>query len=318
VKRAARFPATAALAVTRVPAATAVLLATGVLVAACGAGGGPAHDEPDRGGSVPACTATAVRALEQHATLTDLPVPCRGLSRAQLNLALGRGIYEVAGAGQHKAAWRHRAATAEARLARLIKSVPQPAVHLRPVPPPAPPGPAGRWGTGLAALATWLLTMGIGAFMLVPWIRRRGLHPPRTRSSRPGPVVPLGHAGAAVAALLAWIAYLITGWSSLGWLAVSLLLAVIGLGMATLTVWTAQASPSPAPVTPAPTAPAPTAPAPTAPAPIAPAPIAPAPVPLDGTPAPPRRDLRIIVPIVHGLAASATILLALLTVVAAR
>jgi hypothetical protein len=311
VKRAARFPATAALAVTPVLAATAVLLATGVLLAACGAGGAPAHDEPDRAGSVPACTATAVRALEQHATLTNLPVPCRGLSRAQLNLALGRGIYEVAGPGQHKAAWRHRAAAAEASLARLIKSAPQPAVHLRPVPPPAPPGPAGRWGTGLAALATWLLTMGIGAFMLVPWIRRRGLNQRGTPGRRPGPVVPLGHAGAAVAALLAWIAYLVTGWSSLGWLAVSLLLAVIGLGMATLALWTAQPSPSPGPG----------APAPAAPASMTPGPVAAGPVPPDGTSAPPRGprgDLRIIVPIVHGLAASATILLALLTVVTAR
>jgi hypothetical protein len=277
VKRAALFPA------------TAVLLATGVLAAACGAGGASAHSEPDRAGSVPACTATALRALQQHATLTDPPGPCRGLSRAQLNLALGRAIYEVAGAGQHKAAWRRRAAAAEARLARLIKSVPQPAVHLRPVPPP-PSAPAGRWRTGLAALATWLLTMGVGAFMLVPWIRRRGLRPART-GGRLTSVVPLGHAGAAGAGLLAWIAYLVTGGSGLGWLAVSLLLAVIGLGMATLTVWTAQAPPSPGPVPP------------------------------DGTPAPPPRprgELRIIVPVVHGLAASATILLALLTVVTAR
>ena len=68
------------------------------------------------------------------------------------------------------------------------------------------------------------------------------------------------------------------------------LLAAIGLGMATLTVWTAQAS--------------------------------------GGLPAPPgaaagpprgrRGDLRIIVPVVHGLTASATILLALLTAVTAR
>jgi hypothetical protein len=285
VKRAALFPA------------TAVLLATGVLAAACGAGGASAHSEQDRAGSVPACTATALRALQQHATLTDLPGPCRGLSRAQLNLALGRAIYEVAGAGQHKAAWRRRAAAAEARLARLIKSVPQPAVHLRPVPPP-PSAPAGRWGTGLAALATWLLTMGVGAFMLVPWIRRRDLRPAQTGGRRLTSVVPLGHAGAAGAGLLAWIAYLVTGGSGLGWLAVSLLLAVIGLGMATLTVWTAQASPSPGPVPPDGT-----------------------PVPPDGTPAPPRRprgELRIIVPVVHGLAASATILLALLTVVTAR
>ena len=278
-----------------------MLLATGVLAAACGAGGAPAHYGPDRAGSVPACTAAAMQALEQHVMLSTLPGPCRGLRRSQLNLALGRAIYEVAGAGQHKAAWRRRAAAAQARLAGLIKSLPQPAVHLRPVPPAPPAGPADRWGMGLATLATWLLTMGIGAFMLVPWIRRRGLHPPRAAHRRLGPVVTLGHAGAAGAGLLTWIAYLVTGWNSLGWLALSILLAVIGLGMATLTVWTAQA--------------------PRPPGPVPPGPVPPGPAPRDGTSAPPRRTpgtLRIIVPVGHGLAASATILLALLTVVTAR
>jgi hypothetical protein len=271
-----------------------------VLAAACGSAA-PAQYQPDRAGSVPACTAAAGRALEHHVTLITLPGPCRGLSRAQLNLALGRAIYEVAGAGQHKAAWRHRAAAAEARLARLIKSLPRPAIHPRPVRPPPPAAPASRWGMGLATLATWLLTMGIGAFMLVPWIRRRGLHPPRAARRRLGPVVTLGHAGAAAAGLLAWIAYLVTDGSSLGWLAVSILLAVVGLGMATLTVWTAEA--------------------PRRPDPLPPDPVPPGPVPGDGTPAPPRRtrgDLRIIIPIAHGLAASATILLALLTVLTAR
>ena len=288
----------------------AVLLAIGVLAAACGARGAPAHYGPDRSGSVPACTATALRALEQHITLTTLPGPCRGLSRAHLNLALGRAIYEVAGAGQHKAAWRRRAAAAEARLARLIKSLPRPGVYPQPVPPP-PAGPPARWGTGLAALATWLLTMGIGAFMLVPWIRRRGLHPPRAAHRQLGPLVPLGHAGAAGAGLLAWIAYLVTGWNSLGWLAVSILLAVIGLGMATLTVWTAQA----------PRPPAPGPPGSVPPGSVPPGPVPPGPVPRDATSARSRRtrgDLRIIVPIVHGLAASVTILLALLTVVISR
>ncbi len=282
-----------------------MVLATGVLAAACGSGSAPAHYEPDRTGSVPACTAAAAAALNHHVTLTALPGPCRGLSRAQLNLALGRAIYEVAGAGQHKVAWRRRAAADELRLARLIKSLPRPALQPRPVPPPLPAAPASRWGTGLATLATWLLTMGIGAFMLVPWIRRRGLHPPRAAHRRAGPVVTLGHAGAASAGLLAWIAYLVTGWTALGWLAVGILLAVIGLGMATLTVWTAQASrPGPRPPDPMPRGPLP-----------------PDPVPRDGASAPPRRargDLRIIIPIVHGLAASATILLALLTVVTAR
>jgi hypothetical protein len=282
-----------------------VLIATGVLAAACGSGSAPARYESDRAGSVPACTATAVRALERHVTLAALPGPCRGLSRAQLNLALGRAIYEVAGAGQHKVAWRRRAAAAEADLNRLIKSLPRSAVHPRPVPPPPPAAPPDRWGSGLATLATWLCTMGIGALMLVPWIRRRGLHPPRAAHRPLGPVVALGHAGAAGAGLLAWIAYLVTGWSSLGWLAIGILLAVIGLGMATLTVWTAQASP----------------PGPVPAHPVPPGPIPAGPVPRVGISAPPRRtwrDLRIITPVVHGLAAGVTILLALLTVVTAR
>ncbi len=278
--------------------ATGALLATGVLAAACGSAGAPAHYQPGRAGSVPACTAAAAAALERHVTLTTLPGPCHGLGQAQLNLALGRAIYVVAGAGQHKEAWRRRAAAAGAGLAGLIKSPPRPGVHPGPVPSPPPAAPASRWETGLAALVTWLLTMGIGAFMLVPWIRRRGLHPPRGGPRRPGPVVTLGHAGAAGAGLLAWIAYLITGWGGLGWLAVGILLAVIGLGMATLTVWTARA-----------------------PRPANPGPMPSGRPPRDGTSAPSRRtrgDLRIIIPILHGLAASVTILLALLTVVTAR
>jgi hypothetical protein len=287
----------------------AVLLATVVLAAACGSGGAPARYGADRAGSVPACTSAARQALEHHVTLTTLPGPCRGLSRAHLNLALGRAIYEVAGAGQHKAAWRRRAAAAEARLARLIKSLPQPAVHPRPIPPPPPPATPGRWGTGLAALATWLLTMGIGAFMLVPWIRRRGLHPPRAKR-RLVPVVTLGHAGAAGAGLLAWLAYLVTGWTGLGWLAVGILLGVIGLGMATLTVWTAQASrPGPRLPDPVPQGPAPPDPGPPDPG---------RPGGISASPRRTRANPRIIIPIVHGLAASATILLALLTVVTAR
>ena len=288
----------------------AVLLAIGVLAAACGARGAPAHYGPDRSGSVPACTATALRALEQHITLTTLPGPCRGLSRAHLNLALGRAIYEVAALDSTRppgdaAPPRPRPAwPGSSSRCPGPGSTPSRSRHLRPVRP-------ARWGTGLAALATWLLTMGIGAFMLVPWIRRRGLHPPRAAHRQLGPLVPLGHAGAAGAGLLAWIAYLVTGWNSLGWLAVSILLAVIGLGMATLTVWTAQA----------PRPPAPGPPGSVPPGSVPPGPVPPGPVPRDATSARSRRtrgDLRIIVPIVHGLAASATILLALLTVVTSR
>ena len=268
----------------------AVLLATGVLVTAFGAGGAP----PPRG-SVPACTAAVARAVGHHVPLATVTAACRGLSQAEINLAVGRAIFEVAGIGQHKTEWRRRAAVAGARLAQVIESLERHAVPSRSPAPGARPAPppsgarAGRWGTGLATLAAWLLTMAAGAFMLAGWIRRGGL---RRRGGRAGlaPWVTLAHVGAASAGLLAWIAYLVTGWTGLAWLAVGVLLAAIGLGMATLTVWTAPASRGvPAP-----------------------------PGPAAGPPRGRRGDLRIIVPVVHGLTASATVLLALLTAVTAR
>ena len=270
----------------------AVLLAAGVLASTFGVGGAPSEH-----GSVPACTAAVAAAVGHHIPLRTVTAACRGLSPAEINLAVGRAIFEVAGTGQHKTDWRRRAAVAGARLTHVIESLERHAVPARPPAPaarpaPSPPGAlAGRWGTGLATLVAWLLTMAAGAFMLAGWIRRGGL---RSRASRAGlaPWVTLGHAGAASAGLLAWIAYLVTGWTGLAWLAVGVLLAAIGLGMATLTVWTAPASRG---------VPAPPAPAPGA-----------------RPPRGRRGDLRIIVPVVHGLTASATILLALLTAVTAR
>ncbi len=267
-----------------------MLMATGVLATALGAGSAP----PARG-SVEACTAAAVRAIEHRVPLSTVTTACGGLNRAQVNFALGRAIYQVAGTGHRKTAWRRRAVAAGGRLARLIESqrrdegspaLPSPGAG----PPPPPPGVlAGRWGEGLAALAAWLLTIGSGAFMLAGWIRRGGLRP-RGGRGRLAPAVTLAHFGMASAGLLAWIAYLVTGLGGLGWLAVGVLLAAAGLGMATLTVWSSRVpQPDPGP-----------------------------PGPASGPGRGPQADLRIVVPIVHGLTASATILLALLTVVSAR
>jgi hypothetical protein len=271
----------------------AVLLAAGVLASTFGVGGATSPH-----GSVPVCTAAVAAAVGHHIPLSTVTAACRGLNHAEVNLAVGRAIFEVAGTGQHKTDWRRRAAVAGARLTRVIESLERHAVPARspaPAARPAPSAPAGRWGTGLATLVAWLLTMAAGAFMLAGWIRRGGL---RRRAGRAGlaPWVTLGHAGAASAGLLAWIAYLVTGWTGLAWLAVGVLLAAIGLGMATLTVWTAPASRA---------VPAPPGPGAGAGA------EAEAPRGRQG-------DLRIIVPVVHGLTASATILLALLTAVTAR
>ncbi len=224
-----------------------MLLVTGVLATALGAGGAP-HPR----GSVPACTAAAVQAVEHHVPLTAVVAACRGLDRAELNFALGRAIYDVAGAHQHKAAWRHRAVAVGARLTRLIESQQRRGGRPPPGPPPPGAGPpppppgslAGRWGLGLGTLAAWLLTVGGGVVMLTGWIRRGGLRR-RVGRSNLGPAVTLVHFGVASAGLLVWIAYLVTGWTALAWLAVGVLVAAIGLGMATLTVWTSRARPGP-------------------------------------------------------------------------
>jgi hypothetical protein len=233
-----------------------------------------------------------VQAIEHHVPLTTVTAACRGLNRAEVNFALGRAIYIVAGAHQHKTAWRRRAVAAGARLSRLIESERHPATSPPAAGRPGPAAaPASRWGLGLGTLAAWLLTMGGGAYMLAGWIRRGGLHP-RGGRNRLGPVVTLGHFGLASTGLLVWIAYLASGWTVLAWLAVGVLVAAIGLGMATLTVWTSRSRPAEGASGP--------------------------PHPASGPPRTPQDDLRVIIPIVHGLTASATILLALLTVVSVR
>jgi hypothetical protein len=264
-----------------------VFLATGVLATTLGAGAAP-HPR----GSVPVCTAAAVRAIEHHVPLAGVTAACRSLSRSELNFALGRAIFDVAGTGHHKTAWRRRAVAAGARLARLIESGRRPA-GLAPGaagPAPSPAGPASRWGLGLSTLTAWLLTVGSGAFMLAGWIRGGGLRR-RAGRGRLGPVVTLGHFGVASTGLLVWIAYLATGWAVLAWLAVGVLVAAVGFGMATLTVWSSRARTGPR------------------------GPAAGPPGQAPGPRRAPLSDLRVIIPIVHGLTASATVLLALLTVV---
>ncbi|HEY3952814.1 MAG TPA: hypothetical protein VGM53_05520 [Streptosporangiaceae bacterium] len=97
---------------------------------------------------------------------------------------------------------------------------------------------------GIATLATWMLTVGMGAYMLRTWIAHGG---PQMQRARPGglpSVVIYGHAGLAIAGLAIWIGYLATGLAGLAWSAAGLLMPVVGLGTAMVTVWT----PYPAPV----------------------------------------------------------------------
>jgi len=315
-----------------------------VLAAAGCAAGRAATGAPAPRGSVQACIAFGVRAIDEHRTVTQVPAACRGLSRAEVNFALGRAIYLVAGAGHHKVGWRRDAAVAGTRLARLITTAmaQSPAVSgAAPGSAGSRPGPVDRRPLGVATLIAWLLTMAAGGYLLLRFVIGGGLRRQRAAGDRTGPAVLLTHFGLASAGLLLWALYLATSWLVVAWVAVALLLPVIGFGMATLIVWTTGTSrrasrtsggtpgtsAGPAGTSETPGAPSGTsgAPASTSPA-GAPGQVqvaevddqaAPAPAPATATPGRPSRWLTVVIPIGHGLLAMTTILLALLTALGA-
>src|SRR5579875_2145129 len=100
-------------------------------------------------------------------------------------------------------------------------------------------GPPGAHGLALAALASWLITEGLGAYMLATWIASGG--PGRHRARHPGEVptpVIIGHAGLAFTGFGVWLGFAATGARPLPWLALAFLTPAIGLGISTVTVWT--------------------------------------------------------------------------------
>jgi hypothetical protein len=100
-------------------------------------------------------------------------------------------------------------------------------------------GAAAAPGRTLAfvTLGTWLFDAVSGGYMLRTWIVRGGLRRQRA-SDRLAPRVVFAHFGMASTGLLMWTSYLVTRWIVLAWLAVGLLMVVIGLGVSTVTVWT--------------------------------------------------------------------------------
>lgn len=89
-----------------------------------------------------------------------------------------------------------------------------------------------------ATLISWLVTVGLGAFMLRAWLARGGLRRERAKPGGLPPVLIFGHAAAAVAGLLAWAAFLASASRPLAWAAVVLLTAAVSLGLCTVTLWT--------------------------------------------------------------------------------
>jgi hypothetical protein len=229
-------------------AAAAVMLA-GLLAAGCAQrAAGPPRP------SVESCAEFGIRAMQHHVTVTSLPAACRGLTRAQVNLAVGQALYAMTSNVHGKAERRARVRELSPLLGRLVTTVP---AQRSPLPPPAPAGgrasgPALRF----TALISWLITVGLGSWMMARWITRGGFR--RARLSKAGvpPSLIFTHFGLAVAGLLVWGAYLATGLAAAAWAACVLLLPVAGLGMALVSLWLPERSLAATTTAPAATVPA--------------------------------------------------------------
>ncbi len=182
--------------------------------------------------SVGSCIQFGISAIKHHVTVTSRPAACQGLTRAQVNFAVGSALHVMANGPGGKVGERKRVAKFSPFLAHLAASVPQ---QNSPPPVSAPAAqPAGRTELGLIALFSWLITVGLGLAMMIRWIVRGGLRRARDGHARFPPPMIFAHFGLAVTGLLVWIAYLVTGVTSVAWIASALLLPVTGLGMAVL------------------------------------------------------------------------------------
>jgi manganese efflux pump family protein len=201
------------------------ILPAAMLIAACGASA-PAV----RRATTQSCFEYGVHALQRHETVTRLPRACTGLSRAQVNAAVGRALRDVVGP-LAKAQFRRRALAESRYLAGLIRSVP--AARQRTQRAAPAPAPSGLPAT-LAALASWIVTAAAGLYLLAGWLTRTRSGRLRIRPAGPPPAVIGCHAGLGLAGLGIWIAYMATAELALGWIAVGTTFLLAGLGMATL------------------------------------------------------------------------------------
>ncbi len=269
----------------------------GVMLAGLAAGCSHQSAGPQRA-SVESCIQFGISAIKHHVTVTSVPAACQGLTRAQVNFAVGSALHVMAIGPGGKVGQRKRVAKFSPFLAHLAATVPEQRSQ-PPVSAPAaqPAQPASRTTLGLVALVTWLITVGLGSAMAVRWIAHGGLRRARAGHARVPPTMLVAHFGLAVTGLLAWIAYLVTGLTSVAWTASGLLLPVIGLGMAMLILSLPERSQGATAIPAAQATPADAAPGPV----------------MDDPP--PARHPPTLIVVAHGVFAMATILFAILAAV---
>ena len=202
-----------------------ILPVTVALVAGCGAAATTEH------ATTQSCFAFGVRALHRHETVTRVPPACAGLSREQVNAAVGRALRDVVGP-LAKAPFRKRALAESRYLAGLIRSVPT--ARQRAHRTASAPAATTRLPANLAALAFWLVTASAGLYLLTGWLTRTRSGRPRIRAGGPPPAVIGAHATFGLGGLAIWNANTATAEPVLGWIAVGITFLLAGLGMATL------------------------------------------------------------------------------------
>lgn len=112
--------------------------------------------------------------------------------------------------------------------------------------------PASR-ELGLATLISWLLAESLGAYMFRSWLASRWRQRPGPAQHGAGQdgtgpegagqigesgALIVGHASLALAGFISWISFLAAGTPAAAWLAIGFLAPAIGLGISTVTVWT--------------------------------------------------------------------------------
>ena len=90
----------------------------------------------------------------------------------------------------------------------------------------------------IAALITWIITAGFGAFMLIRWATRGGLREVPGAGTNFPRVRVFAHFGLASAGLIVWIIYLVTENTLWAWIAVADLILVALLGGLLVRQWT--------------------------------------------------------------------------------
>ena len=89
----------------------------------------------------------------------------------------------------------------------------------------------------IAALITWVITAGLGSYMVATWRKHGGLRGDLQTTHLP-PVRVFAHLGLAVAGLVVWIAFVATDRTVLAWIAVADLIVVAVLGGVMVRRWT--------------------------------------------------------------------------------